>query len=445
MTPFRPVHVEAERAALGCALLDENAARELSKSPERFFSRKQHRAVFNAISTLVAGDEPVILASVCERLKKAGAWSDNGDEGKVSTELLIDLTNKAVPPAQLKAYVRMLGNAARQRSILEACDRVSKQACERFLDREELAALQESFQQAAFQLVVSDPEQKAPQPVSALLSQLVTDLDTRAQRRNRPTGIMSAFSKLDLYTTGFHPGELIIVCARPGHGKTAIALDVALNTAAQGTPVLLFSLEMSAGQIGQRLAAKLGSINLRSIRGATLQDHEFSQLVTVLGDTEGLQLYVDDSAALSPMQVRSRARELAIRIGRPLGLIVVDYLQLMSPSKRYDSREREVASISREMKLNAKVLNCPILLLSQLNSQVESRADKRPMLSDLRESGAIEQDADCVIGLHLPFNYSNDDQDRNKAEAILLKQRNGPVGMVPLFWQPETATFHDPM
>lgn len=444
MTPFRPIHIEAERAVLGCALFHEEAALELSKASETLFAHRKHKAVFQAIRSLVTENEPILPTSVCERIRKLDMWSDSGDSGKVSMPFLTNLLDKTIPPAQVRAYIKILQNAARQRSILEAAEKVSEAAGQRFLDPDELGALQENFQQAAFQLSVSDPEHRGPEPVSHLLTQLVCELDGKIQRRDSKSGIMTGFSKLDQYTSGFQPGELVIVCGRPGHGKTAFALDVCLN-AAHTAPVLLFSLEMSAGQIAQRLAAKLGKLNLRAIRSASLRNPEFSNLVCALGTAEDLQLYVDDSAALSPVQVRSRARELGVRIGLSPGLIVVDYLQLMAPDRKYDSREREVAAISREMKLTAKALNCPVILLSQLNRELERRTDKRPQLSDLRESGAIEQDADCVIGLDLPFNYTNQDQDRTKAEAILLKQRNGPVGMVPLFWQPETATFHNGM
>jgi replicative DNA helicase len=338
----------------------------------------------------------------------------------------------------------LLKNAAKQRSIIEAARRVEQKASERFLDEEELTQLQDSFQQAAFQIAVADEERRGPEPISSLLGSLIHDLDARAERRNLPSGIRTGFTKLDHYTTGFQPGELVIVCGRPGHGKTAFALDVSLYVA-RHVPVVLFSLEMSANQIAQRLAAKLGRINLRTVRSATLSDTEFSRLVTAWGQSDDLQLYIDDSGIVSPAQVRSRARELAIRIGRPAGLIMVDYLQLMAPGRKYDNREREIASISREMKLTAKVLNCPVLMASQLNRELEKRADKRPIVSDLRESGAIEQDCDVCIGLYLPFNYSNQDEDRNEAEAILLKQRNGPIGTISLFWQSETTSFHDPI
>ena len=189
-------------------------------------------------------------------------------------------------------------------------------------------------------------------------------------------------------------------------GKTALALDVALS-AVHESPVALFSLEMSVEQIGQRLLAKRAAVNIRSVRSGSLEDYEWKKVVTAMGDLSEFHLYVDDTSTLSPAQIRTRVRETSVRSKAAVGLVIVDYLQIMSPSRRMDSREREVSSISREMKRLAKDLFCPVVLLSQLNRELERRADKRPTLADLRESGAIEQDADLVVGLYQPYVYTN--------------------------------------
>jgi replicative DNA helicase len=444
MNPFRPVNREAEAAALGCALIDENAARLLSKVPADYFTSGKNKALHVAIRECVQGDTVVDPFTLQPILTKAGKWSDAPDaNGAVSMLDVLALMDKAGPAIATKAYIDLMRSAWRQRRIVKACQSLLDSAQERFLDREELSALEESFQQAAFSLVTSESDDRRPRSMGEILPQVFETIEARVDGKISRYGLPTPIEKLNHYTTGFHPGQLIIVCGRPGHGKTSFALDLAAH-AASDSLVCFFSLEMSADELTQRLLAKRASVNIRNVRSGNLQRSDLDRVITAMGDLEDCGLVIDDSAALSPAQIRFRVRETSSRLKRPVGLIVVDYLQLMSPSKKQDSREQVIASISREMKQLAKELTVPVVLLSQLNRQLEQRADKRPQLADLRESGAIEQDADLVLALFQPYLYTNSDEDRNKAECLILKQRSGPVGMLPLHWSPETATFSDP-
>jgi replicative DNA helicase len=440
---FVPINREAEAAALGCALVADEAAQVLATMPAHLFAVRKHRAVHDAIKSLLSEQDIVSLAMLRTILSKSGNWSDddNGNGHAVTMDYLADLTDNAPPPAQIVAYGRLLRDAYLQRRIMETSRKIAEQASTRFLDSDELAELQESFQQTAFDLGVSTGGKKRLTHVKDILGGVLDTIQARRDGSLTQFGISTGFRKLDENTGGFRPGELIIVAARPGMGKTSFALDAALNAVAQG-PVAFFSVEMGAEQIGQRLLSKKAAVNLRFLRSGQIEEYQIESVVNALGTLSDHALYVDDDPAVTPAQIRFRVRELSVKTKAAVGLVIVDYLQIMSSGRKFDSREREVSHLSREMKRLTKDLDCPIVLLSQLNRELERRQDKRPTLADLRESGAIEQDADLVVGLFQPFPYTNNDEDRGKAEAIILKQRNGPIGTIDLMWSPETATYH---
>ncbi len=446
MNPFRPIHIEAERGVLHTVFADDEAALFVSKLPSQYFGSRKHKALHCAIQEIIHAGQDVNVETLRRSLFKAGQWTDDSEQSreKLSLDDLFQVMNDetAPMPAQVRTYAGFLKDAYRQRRIFYQAQKLLAKAGERLLASDELSELEDSFQQAAFGTVSSlDGEREGLRPVSKVLGEVIDDLSDKAM--NTRKGIRTGFRKFDEKVGGLQPGELTIICGRPGHGKTAFALDVAKHAADQ-TAVAFFSLEMSREQLGQRLMAEGGGINLMRIRSGQLDDHDWGKLTDMLGDLDGMPLYIDDSPSVTPGQIRARCREISVKTGVQIGLIIVDYLQLMHPGRRFDSREREIATISREMKLTAKALNCSVILLSQLNRQLEQRKDKRPLLSDLRESGAIEQDGDRVLALYQPFQYSGLDEDRYKAEAILLKQRNGPVGTVDLHWTPETASFHNP-
>ncbi len=445
MKVFHPANREAEAAALGCALRGDDAALALATTPPEYFTTERHRALHAAMKESLSRQDtldPVILREV---LLKAGQWDDdgNGKSPRVTMDYLSDLQDVAPVPAQIQAYIRLMRNAYRQRLVFEGAQRIVDQAGNAFLSDDDLISLEDAWQQEAFSLSVDHQQEGMLQHVKAVMHKTLGNIEARHNGTRAAYGVTTGFSKLDNYTTGLHPGELIVICGRPGMGKTSFALDTAVSAVKQ-TPVAFFSLEMGAEQIGQRLLAKQAKVDLRQLRaGHNLQKYQFDAILTAMGDLSDYPLFIDDSATLTPAQISFRARQTSVKSKNPIGLVVIDYLQIVSAGRKYDSREREISSISREMKQLAKALNVPVVLLSQLNRELEKRADKRPILADLRESGAIEQDADLVIGLYQPFPYTNKDEDRGKAEAIILKQRNGPVGTVDLKWVPETATFFD--
>ena len=409
MTRFVPQNRDAEAAALACAFFDDEAARIIARTPENFFTTEKHRSLQAGIKACVARDQAVDMIFLPKALQEVGKWADsgNGESDLVNRDDLFRFQDLNPVASQIRGYVRLIQQAHRQRRMCEASEKIRDAGSQRFLTEDELADLEDSFQQAAFEISVGDHARRdGPVNLERVMSETFQSLADRYEGRKSRFGIKTGFAKLDHYTTGFHPGELVIVAGRPGMGKTALALDVALS-AVHESPVALFSLEMSVEQIGQRLLAKRAAVNIRSVRSGSLEDYEWKKVVTAMGDLSEFHLYVDDTSTLSPAQIRTRVRETSVRSKAAVGLVIVDYLQIMSPSRRMDSREREVSSISREMKRLAKDLFCPVVLLSQLNRELERRADKRPTLADLRESGAIEQDADLVVGLYQPYVYTN--------------------------------------
>jgi len=441
-TDFRPNNVPAERVMLGNALHSEEAAQVVATIPQEHFTTEKHRTVHQAIKNCLNHGDSVDFLTMRESLLKAGKWDDSGDEKShlVTQDFLAELLEQAAP-GQINSYQRLLEEACRQRDLMRNAQKIVDQTSERFLTGAELNEVEDTWQQNAFEVSAKQAENKGLEHITAALAAAMENIGARHSGAMAPYGVTTGFDKFDRYTTGFHGGELIVPAGRPGMGKTSFGLSVALNAVKQA-PVVFFSLEMSKEQIAQRLLARKANVNLLAVRsGSGLQKYQFDALVTAMGDLADCSLFIDDSETLTPSQVKFRVRQLSVRSKTPVGLVVIDYLQLMASGYKYESREREISSISRQMKQIAKSLSVPVVLLSQLNRENEKRADKRPVLADLRESGAIEQDADLVAGLYLPFKYTNNDADQEKAELLILKQRNGPIGSIDLKWTPETATF----
>ena len=306
-----------------------------------------------------------------------------------------------------------------------------------------MGALLDESEQAIF--AVSQRTAAAPYLSSKdLVDKVFEDLTKRYERKELVTGVPTGYHRLDELTAGFQPSDLIIMAGRPSMGKTAFALNVAMRAAViHNVPTLFFSLEMSMDQLMQRLLCAWGKVDLRNLRRGFLGDEDWSRLYDAANHLSPAPIYIDDTAALGTLEMRARSRRL--RGEKDIGLIVVDYLQLMRPSKRTDSREQEISDISRNLKALAKELNVPVVALSQLNRKVEERADKRPMLSDLRESGAIEQDADLIIFLYRDdvYNKRDDNPKKGTAEIIIGKQRNGPTGEATLAFLKESTAFEE--
>jgi replicative DNA helicase len=415
-----PHSIEAEQSVLGGLLLDNSAwdrAGDLLTDSD--FYRYEHKAIYKAIGDLVAGSKPADVITVFEQLQMHGKAEACGGI------------------AYLNAIVR---ERAVLRKLIEASDEIATNAFNP--QGRSVSQILDEAEARVFQ--IGEEGQRSKQGFQSM-DQLVVALIDRVTELHENgaedvTGVRSGFYDLDKYTAGLQPGDLIVLAARPSMGKTAFALNIAENVAVQeGLPVVVFSMEMGASQLALRMVGSLGRIDQQHLRTGRLNDDEWGRLSEAVDRLKSATVFIDETPALNPAELRARARRQARSCGR-LGLIVVDYLQLMSGSSNSDeNRATELGEISRGLKALAKELQCPVIALSQLNRSVESRNDKRPMMSDLRESGAIEQDADVIMFIYRDDYYNKDSKIPGVAEIIIAKQRNGPVGTVNLtFLKPLT-------
>lgn len=436
-----PPHYEmGEKAILGSLLLDDSAIHKVSSIVSvNDFHSEQHRNIYSACLSLANRGVAIDLATLTAELKGTGSLEASG-----GVNVLVELIDKVPSAANVAFYCRIVKEKSVLRQLISASQAVIARCYQGENEEYEhiLRDVENISLKAAHAQLGTNSNAGMPRPISALMHETLRDIEDRFTRRVSPYGVRTGFSRLDAMTGGFRPGELVIVAGRPGMGKTAFVLAVASHTS-DDAPTILFSLEMDSSQNVQRLLSRGAAVNLRHIRSGQLSQSDFDRIVGSAGQLSDAAMWIDETATVTPAQIRFRVRSTANQHKIEPGLIIVDYLQLMSPTKKQGSREQDIASISREMKFLAKDLGCPVIVLSQLNRELEKRSDKRPILSDLRESGAIEQDADVVVGLYQPFHYTDKDEDKGKVEAIVLKQRNGPTGTVPLMWVPETATFWD--
>ncbi len=418
LTP--PANLEAEQSVLGAILLRAQALDQVADllTPEDFY-RSAHGHIFQAMLDLWSRAEPVDLVTVTALLRERGRLEEVG--GPV---FLAALSEHVGTAANAIYYARLVHEKAVLRRLL-ACSQNIAQAClapvedvEQFLDgaENEIFKVAESKIRFGFQ------------PLGSLVEQEVANLEAIWHRdKGRITGVPSGFPDLDQLTAGFQAGDLIIIAARPSMGKTALALNIAFNAAYEArVPVAFFSLEMSKEQLVRRLLSAVGEIDASRLRRAFLDNDEWQKLQEAASFLLECPMYIDDSPAAAVLEVRSKARRL--RAEGKLGLVIVDYLQLMRGRSDAPSREQEISDISRSLKALAKELNVPIIALSQLSRKVEERPKKEPQLSDLRESGAIEQDADVILFIYRDEVYHENSPEKGQARMLLKKQRNGPTG-----------------
>ena len=433
-----PHSIEAEQSVLGGLLLDnlawDRAADLLGDSD---FYRHEHKLIYDAISKLVAASKPADVITVFEQLQTHGKAEDAGGLAYLNA-----LAQSVPSAANLRRYAEIVRERAILRKLIAASDEIATQAFNpqgravatildeaegKILKIGEEGARQGNGFQSIDKLVVS-------------LIDRVTELYENGAED--VTGVRSGFFDLDKNTAGLQKGDLLVLAARPSMGKTAFALNIAENVAVhEGLPVLVFSMEMGAAQLALRLVGSLGRIDQTHLRTGKLGDDEWGRLAEAVDKLKQVQIFIDETPALTAAELRARARRMARKFGGTLGLIVVDYLQLMSgSSSSEENRATVLGEISRGLKGLAKELQCPVIALSQLNRSVETRTDKRPMMSDLRESGAIEQDADVIMFLYRDDYYNKENsKEPGVTEIIIAKQRNGPVGTVKLaFLKPMT-------
>ncbi len=434
-----PHSVEAEQAVLGGILLRPQLLHILvgQLAPEDFYL-PAHAVIFQAILDLYGKSAPIDLLSIAEQLKSGNRLEEAG--GAV---YLGELAQAVVSGANAEYYATIVRDKALQRGLIEACSRIIANCYDA---SREVSDLLDSSAQAVFAISQRTVGRDFT-PTRELLDKVFDNLSKLADARDVITGVTTGYTRLDKLTAGLQPSDLIIVAARPSMGKTAFSMCMALHAAVrQGVPVAVFSLEMSKGQLIQRMLAVWGKVDLSKLRRPSLlTDEDWQRLYEAADVVARAPIYIDDTPALSTLELRARARRLKAEKG--LGLIVVDYLQLMRTSRRTDSRELEISDISRSLKGLAKELNLPVVALAQLNRKGEERGDKRPMLSDLRESGAIEQDADVIMFVYrddvYKFQKPAERPPQGLAEIIIGKQRNGPVGVAELMYISPYTSFED--
>jgi replicative DNA helicase len=428
-----PQSIEAEQSVLGAVLLSDQtlyALRiELNLQPEDFY-RPGHGAIYGAMLALYEQGEPVDRVTVIDKLKSAGQLEAAG--GPAAVEALA-----AAPPVvgNAKQYGKIVKETALVRRLLTATYRIQQQVVESAGEPRELVDQAER----AILEVGHDDRRKDFRKVDEVLGDEISKLVKLSQAGQEITGTPSGFQDLDEITGGFQPGNLIILAARPSMGKSSLAANFAENAAVRhNRPVVLFSLEMSESELAQRFIASQGSIKGNDLRKGRVS---WPKVTSALKSLTSAPLWVDDSSDLSVLDIRAKARRLATQLDGALGMIVVDYLQLMRADSRSDSVVEQIGEISKGLKTLARELSVPVVALSQLNRAVEQRHDKRPMLSDLRSSGQIEQDADLVMFIYREEYYDDDSEHLGEAELIIAKHRNGGLGTVPLVFQHEYPRF----
>ena len=431
-----PHSIEAEQSVLGGLLLDNSAwDRAGDLLTETDFYRYEHKLIYKAVGELVAATKPADVITVFEQLQMHGKAEECG-----GISYLNALAQSVPSAANLRRYAEIVRERAVLRKLIEASDEIATNAFNPA--GRSVSQILDEAEGRVFQ--IGEEGQRNKQGFQSM-DQLVVQLIDRVTELHENgaedvTGVRSGFYDLDKMTAGLQPGDLIVLAARPSMGKTAFALNIAENVAVQeGLPVVVFSMEMGASQLALRMVGSLGRIDQGHLRTGRLNDDEWGRLSEAVDRLKSANVFIDETAALNAAELRARARRQARMCGK-LGLIVVDYLQLMSGSSgSEENRATELGEISRGLKALAKELQSPVLALSQLNRSVETRPDKRPMMSDLRESGAIEQDADVIMFIYRDDYYNKESKEPGVAEIVIGKQRNGPTGTIKLtFLKPLT-------
>lgn len=426
-----PHSIEAEQSVIG-GLLRDNAAwdRIADFMHAEDFYRYDHRIIFEQMVRLINAGKPADVITVYESLVQLGKAEEVG-----GLQYLNAMAQNTPSAANIRRYAEIVRDRGVLRQLITVADEVSGKAF-----NPQGAEVKQILDEAESRIfAIAEQGARGAQgwlPVQPLLTQVVERIDELYSRDNQGeiTGVPTGFIDLDKMTSGLQPGDLVIVAGRPSMGKTAFSVNIGENVAVDaGLPVAIFSMEMGGVQLAMRMLGSIGQLDQHRLRTGKLTDEDWPRLTHAIQKMNDAQIFIDETPALNPIEMRARARRLARQCGK-LGLIIVDYLQLMQGSKPGDNRASEISEISRSLKGLAKELGCPVIALSQLNRSLEQRPNKRPVMSDLRESGAIEQDADVIIFLYRDEVYNPDSPDKGTAEIIIGKQRNGPIGAIRLTW-----------
>ena len=433
-----PHSIESEQSVLGGLLLDNAAWDRIADFiNEGDFYRYDHRLIFHHIGKLISQAKPADVITVYEQLQVVGKAEEVG--GLAYLNALAQNTPSA---ANIRRYAEIVRDRGVLRQLVTISDEISAGAFNP--QGRDVRQLLDEAESKVFAIAEEGARgQKGFLEIQPLLTQVVERIDELYHRDNQSdiTGVPTGFVDLDRMTSGMQGGDLIIVAGRPSMGKTAFSLNIGEHVAVeQGLPVAVFSMEMAGTQLAMRMLGSVGRLDQHRLRTGRLLDEDWPRLTHAIQKMNDAQLFIDETPALNPMELRARSRRLARQCGQ-LGLIVIDYLQLMSGSGGGENRATEISEISRSLKGLAKELNCPVIALSQLNRSLEQRPNKRPVMSDLRESGAIEQDADVILFIYRDQVYNPDSPDKGTAEIIIGKQRNGPIGTVRLTFLGEYTKF----
>ncbi len=427
-----PHNIEAEQSTLGGMLLSQEAIADVLETVtgSDFYAPK-HEIIFNAIIYLFGRGEPTDVIAVTDYLNKQGNLLKAG-----GADYLHSLSSFVPTAANAGYYAKIVADKAILRRLIDAGTRIAQSGYE---SQGEVEDLVNQAQSEVF-AVVSQTAKEDYVGLSESIDFAIRDIEAAQNRGGDLTGIPTGFTNLDTYTHGLHSGQLVIVAARPSVGKSTFALDIARNAAIKhNQATIFFSLEMGRSEIAMRMLSAESGIYLQSMRKGTLTEGDWAKLAAVRGKINDAPLYIDDSPNMSLVEIRAKCRRLAQQV--QLKMVVIDYIQLMTSGKKVESRQQEVSEFSRALKLLSKELGVPVVALSQLNRQAEQTKDKRPELSQLRESGSLEQDADVVILLHREGLFEKDHPRAGEADLILAKQRNGPTGTVTVAFQGQYSRF----
>lgn len=427
-----PHSVEAEQSVIGSMLMGREAisvASEMLGSDD--FYQHQYGVIFDAMVELFNEGKPVDLVTLQNRLKEKDVPPEIS-----SMEFVRDLLAAVPTSANIKYYATIVSEKAVLRRLIKLTEEISNEC---YLNKEPVESILEDTEKRMFQLLQQRNTGDFV-PIRQVVMNTLENIERASKTKGNVTGLATGFTDLDYKTSGFQPSDLILVAARPSMGKTALVLNIAQYMAfKQNKHVAIFSLEMSKEQLMNRLLSMESKVDSQSMRNGNLKDEDWGKLIESAGVIGDSNLMIDDTPGISIRELRSKCRKFKLESG--LDIIMIDYLQLMSGNGKSDSRQQEISDISRSLKAIARELNVPVVALSQLSRAVESRTDHRPMLSDLRESGAIEQDADVVMFIYRDDYYNKDSENKGIAEVIIAKQRNGPIGTVNLVWLPDYTKF----
>ena len=430
-----PHNTEAEKSVLGAALLSKDALADVIDvvKPDDFYNAS-HKEIFSIMIDLFTNNVSVDIVTVCEELKKRKALELVGGRAYVAS-----LSSEAPSTSNAAEYAKIVAEKASMRQLIKTAEEIRERGYEESMDAREIL----DYAENGIFKIAQQRQSSDYAPIKEVLVENLAMIDKAIATQGQVVGLSTGFKRLDELTSGLHKSDLIIVAARPAMGKTAFVLNIAQNAAIKsGASVLIFSLEMAKAQLGQRLLAMESRVEMQKIKTGNLERNDWERIQMALDSLSKTNIHIDDTPGITILDMKNKCRRLKAEKG--LDLIIIDYLQLMNSQGKSDSRQQEISTLSRHLKLLAREMDCPVIVLSQLSRAAEQRQDHRPILSDLRESGAIEQDADMVMFLYRDDYYNKDNSEKpGVCEVNLAKHRSGPTETFDLTWVARYTKFSD--